>query len=580
MLQLMHRWARALPSALALLALTPLLALAAGPPFPDPIEDRAVYDEAGMLGAGAIDEIEALIDEMEAEVGAEMVVYTQHSPDITEDENLENARALVDQWGIGRAGFDDGVVLMVGLDPDPGESRVSLFGGSGFVNSYASESDLQAIIDETFVPMAVAGDREGAIVASVREVTERADPEAQAELERSRQINAVIGIIGAPLALIGTLGWAWRRWRREGDDPDLADSPSVLMAGPPADMTPALATVIRQGRADQHTINTTLVELAGSGRISFENLDRVREVKSDDDPDPLTDPAIVVHRGGDRRPLGGPQNEAWDTVRRLGGSDDRLSRTSLWKLNDELSPIKRALEEQAVRIGWLARMPGPSIGRMVGVGVGVALVGGGIIWGGIAVPMSGLVLVGGALVLGGLGIIGFGTAMSQRTDAGAYVEAMLTAYRRTLRKTMEQARDIGEVVKDPEVATLADTPDKAVVWGLALGLRDEVSSLLARGLARAREATGTTAAAYYPIWLGSSSSGGDGWSAASMAAGAGGISEGSGSAFSDSAMPDIGGMFSALGSVGSSPPSSSSSGGGGGFGGGGGGGGGGGSGSF
>jgi hypothetical protein len=217
---------------------------------------------------------------------------------------------------------------------------------------------------------------------------------------------------------------------------------------------------------------------------------------------------------------------------------------------------------------------------MVGVGVGVALVGGGIIWAGIAVPMSGLVLVGGALVLGGLGIIGFGTAMSQRTDAGAYVEAMLTAYRRTLRKTMEQARDIGEVVKDPEVATLADTPDKAVVWGLALGLRDEVSSLLARGLARAREATGTTAAAYYPIWLGSSSSGGDGWSAASMAAGAGGISEGSGSAFSDSAVPDIGGMFSALGSVGSSPPSSSSSGGGGGFGGGGGGGGGGGSGSF
>ena len=384
-------------------------------------------------------------------------------------------------------------------------------------------------------------------------MTERADPEAQAELERSRQINAVIGIIGAPLALIGTLGWAWRKWRREGDDPDLPDSESVLMAGPPADMTPALATVIRQGRADQHTINTTLVELAGSGRISFENLDRVREVKSDDDPDPVTDPAIVVHGDGDRQPLGGPQNEAWDTVRRLGGSDDRLSRTSLWKLNDELAPIKRALE-QAVRIGWLARMPGPSIGRMVGIGVGVALVGGGIIWAGIAIPMSGLVLVGGALVLGGLGTIGFGTAMSQRTDAGAYVDAMLTAYRRTLRKTMEQARDIGEVVKDPEVATLADTPDKAVVWGLALGLRDEVSSLLARGLAQAREATGTAAAAYYPIWLGSSSSGGGGgWSAASVAAGAGGISEGSGSAFSDSAIPDIGGMFGALGSVGASP---------------------------
>jgi len=578
MLHRMHRWARVLPSALALLALTPLLAAAAGPPFPEPVEDQAVYDTAGMLSPAAIAQIEALIDDMEAETGVEMVVYTQDVSDISEDQNFENARALVDQWTIGRAGFDDGVVLMIGLDPDPGESRVSLFGGSGFINSYANEEQLQSIVDDTFVPLAVNGRREEAIIETVQAVADTTSPEVRAELERSRQINAALGLIGAPLALLGTLGWAWWKWRREGDDPDLVDSPSILMAGPPAEMTPALATVIRNGRADQHTINTTLVELAGSGRISFENLDRVSEVKSDDDPDPLTDPAIVVHRDGERAPLGGPQNEAWDTVRRLGGSDNRLSRSSLWRLNDALRPVKKALEQQAVKIGWLERMPGPSIGRMVGIGVGIALIGGGILFAGIVIPMSGLVLVGGALILGGIGTIGFGTAMSQRTDAGAYVDAMLIAYRRTLRKTIEQARDIGEVVEDPEIAKLADTPDKAVVWGIALGLRDEVSALLARGLAEHRTSTGSTAGAYYPIWLGSSSS--DGWSAASV--GAGGVSLGSGSAFSDSAIPDIGGMFSALGSVGSSPPSSSSSSssGGGGFSGGGGGGGGGGSGSF
>ena len=578
MLHRMHRWARVLPSALALLALTPLLAAAAGPPFPEPVEDQAVYDTAGMLSPAAIAQIEALIDDMEAETGVEMVVYTQDVSDISEDQNFENARALVDQWTIGRAGFDDGVVLMIGLDPDPGESRVSLFGGSGFINSYANEEQLQSIVDDTFVPLAVNGRREEAIIETVQAVADTTSPEVRAELERSRQINAALGLIGAPIALLGTLGWAWWKWRREGDDPDLVDSPSILMAGPPAEMTPALATVIRNGRADQHTINTTLVELAGSGRISFENLDRVSEVKSDDDPDPLTDPAIVVHRDGERAPLGGPQNEAWDTVRRLGGSDNRLSRSSLWRLNDALRPVKKALEQQAVKIGWLERMPGPSIGRMVGIGVGIALIGGGILFAGIVIPMSGLVLVGGALILGGIGTIGFGTAMSQRTDAGAYVDAMLIAYRRTLRKTMEQARDIGEVVEDPEIAKLADTPDKAVVWGIALGLRDEVSALLARGLAEHRTSTGSTAGAYYPIWLGSSSS--DGWSAASV--GAGGVSLGSGSAFSDSAIPDIGGMFSALGSVGSSPPSSSSSSssGGGGFSGGGGGGGGGGSGSF
>jgi uncharacterized membrane protein YgcG len=578
MLHSMHRWARALPSVLALLALTPLLALAAGPPFPDPVEDQAVYDEAGMLSVAAIEQIEGLIDAMEAEVGAEMVVYTERNPDISEDRNLENARALVDQWGIGRAGFDDGVVLMIALDPDPGESRVSLFGGSGFVGSYASEEQLQAMIDDVFVPLAVSGQREEAIVETVRAVTDTTSPEVRAELERARQVNAALGLIGAPLALIGTVGWAWWTWRREGDDPELVDSPSILMAGPPAEMTPALATVLRNGRADQHTINTTLVELAGSGRISFENLDHVAGSRSDDEPDPLTDPAIIVHGDDGRSPLGAPQEEAWERVRRLAGTDGRLTRTALWQVNGELSSVKRELERQAVRIGWLERLPGPSIGRMVGIGIGVALIGAGLIFAGITIPMSGLVLLGGASVVGGLGVIGFGTAMSQRTDAGAYVDAMLTAYRRTLRKTMEQARSMGEVVENPEVATLADTPDKAVVWGLALGLRDEVSALIARGLAEQRAATGSTTGAYYPVWLGSNSSSAAGWSVASMA---GGVSEGSGSVFSDSAVPDIGGMFSALGSVGSTPASSSSSsGGGGGFGGGGGGGGGGGSGSF
>ena len=137
---------------------------------------------------------------------------------------------------------------------------------------------------------------------------------------------------------------------------------------------------------------------------------------------------------------------------------------------------------------------------------------------------------------------------------------------------------MGEVVAQPEVAVLADTPDKAVVWGLALGLHDEVSAVLARGLEAQRDATGSPAGAYYPVWLGSSP--GSAWSGGSAADLAGGVSYGSGSIFSGSAIPDIGGMFSALSSVGSSPPSSSSSSGGGGFSGGGSSGGGGGSGSF
>ncbi len=573
----MHRWARALLGALTLLLLTAGLALGAGPPFPDPIDGQAVYDTADVLSAETESTLEDRIDEIEARTGAEIVVYTQVDPGISEDENLSNAKALIDQWGIGRAGFDDGMALMVGLQENRINGRVSMFGGSGFLAVYANEDTMKQIIDTQFVPAARAGDLEGGVLAAIAALDERMDAGGRERLEMLRVANAALGLIGAPLALLGSLGAAWWTWRREGDDPELTDSPSILMAGPPADMTPPLATVLRHGTATSHSINTLLAELASSGRLRFHNLDQVKGARSDDDPDPLTDPAIELNRDLGDEGLATPEREAWSRLKRLAGGSDRLARERLWKVNSELGDVKRTLEAETVRLGWLARMPGPSITRMTAIAVGLGLVGAGIVWIGLSVPMSGAVLLGGALLLGAVGTFGFARAMSQRTDTGAYVDAMLAAYRRTLRKTMDQARTMGEVIEQPEIALLADTPDRAVVWALALGLHDEVSALLARGLEAQRQATGSPAGAYYPVWLGSSP--GSAWSGAGLAAGGGSISYGSGSVFSGSAMPDIGGMFSALSSVGSSPPSSSS-GGGGGFSGGGSSGGGGASGSF
>lgn len=575
----MHRWARALPSALALLTLGAAGTVAAGPPFADPVTGQAVYDSAGVLRPEVVTELEERIDAMEGAVGLETVVYVHVDPGVSEEQNRSNAAALMDQWGVGRSGFDDGLVLMVGLEPNRVNGKVALFGGSGFVNQHIDEDGLQRIVDERFLPAARNGDLNGAALETIATVQERIAPDT-VELTAARLINAVVGLILAPLALVVTLLVAWRTWRREGDDPELTDSPSILMAGPPADMTPPLATVVRHGTATGHTINTLLAELASTGRLTFHNLDQVRSAHSDDPPDPLTDPALEVHTEVDPDvELKPPQREAWETLKRRAGSSGRLSRERLWKLNEDLEPIKRVFEREAVRLGWLARMPGPSISRMTGIGVGLAALGAGAIWFGISLPMSGAVMFGGALVLGGAGTVLFGRAMSQRTPNGAYVDAMLKAYRRTLQKTMEQARSMNEVVEQPEVAVLADTPDKAVVWGLALGLHDEVASILARGLEEQRAATGSPAGAYYPGWLGSSPSAA--WSGAAAADLPGGVSYGSGSIFSGSAVPDIGGMLDALGSVGSSPPSSSSSdGGGGGFSGGGSSGGGGGSGSF
>jgi hypothetical protein len=175
--------------------------------------------------------------------------------------------------------------------------------------------------------------------------------------------------------------------------------------------------------------------------------------------------------------------------------------------------------------------------------------------------MSGLTLLGGAAVIAGVVTLVVAGAMPARTMAGAMQKAWLLAYRRTLSKTMEQARSMDQVVRDAGLDWL-ETPDQAVVWATALGLSDQVEDVFARTMDDSRE-RGTTIG-YLPLWY----RGGDGTSLASGATGGGG------GIFSSSGIPSIGGMMAAMGTIGNAP-SSSGSGGGGGFGGGGGGGGGG-----
>ena len=73
-------------------------------------------------------------------------------------------------------------------------------------------------------------------------------PEGTDRLNLLRQLNAALGLIGAPITFLVIVGFAFFAWRREGNDPEVLDSDSILMAGPPADMTPPLATVVRHGR--------------------------------------------------------------------------------------------------------------------------------------------------------------------------------------------------------------------------------------------------------------------------------------------------------------------------------------------
>ena len=89
----------------------------------------------------------------------------------------------------------------------------------------------------------------------------------------------------------------------------------------------------------------------------------------------------------------------------------------------------------------------------------------------------------------------------------------------------------------------------------ALGLQGEIEAVLRRSLEAVREAPASAGLVYFPTWYLTS----DGSSFA------GGAASGSGaSLFSGSAMPDLGGMMAALGTIGNSPAPSGGSGSGGG----------------
>ena len=130
--------------------------------------------------------------------------------------------------------------------------------------------------------------------------------------------------------------------------------------------------------------------------------------------------------------------------------------------------------------------------------------------------------------------------------------AQLAAYRRTLEKTMAQARSMQQVVDEAGLDWL-DTPDQAILWGVALGLEDEVEAVLERTLHDLRDGA-APAGTYTPSWY--RGSGGGGW---------GSGSGGGGSLLSSSPVPNLGGMFATLGTIGNAPSSSGSGGRGGGF---------------
>ena len=70
------------------------VALAAGPPFPQPVPGVVVYDEAGIFSDATEAEATRIIEAIEARTGAEIVVYTQVRPGASDEQAAADAQAL------------------------------------------------------------------------------------------------------------------------------------------------------------------------------------------------------------------------------------------------------------------------------------------------------------------------------------------------------------------------------------------------------------------------------------------------------------------------------------------------------
>ena len=529
--------------------------VAPGPPFPDPVIGTTVYDYAGVFRPETEAAAEATIAAIEERTGAEVVVYSQVVDyGITKEEAEAHAIALIDQWGVGRKGFDDGLAILFDVDPSLVHGQVQLYAAPGYRAAYLDNGERQRIFDEDMVPRLARGDLDGALSAALEKVDAAATPEHAARLQGARQLDAAMGLLGAPIVFLGLVAWGAWSWLRYGRDPEYLDDPSIHIPAPPPELTAASGALIFDGRTSRRALTTALLDLASRGLLSFREesglLGLGRKVGIETGPAVRVDPDSDWQRAkAARRPLSAAEEFALRKLEGIG-TEGFVEPDEVTKFGPYTAEFDQKLERHVVDKGWFREQPAKVVRSWSARATVVLIVGIAAIAIGTGLPSNGLQFLGAAAVGAALVLFTIARIMPARTMPGAMIRAMLAAYRRTLEKTMAQARSMGQVVDEAKLDWL-ETPDQAVVWGVALGLQGAVEEVLERTASDVK-AGRATQGIYLPAWYH-----GEGH-------GAGGLAGGGGGLMSSSAIPDLGGMMSALGTIGNSP-SSSGTGGSGGF---------------
>jgi uncharacterized membrane protein YgcG len=473
-------------------------------------EGRYVYDLAGIWSQSTIDQAQSTAVAIRDRTGAQLAIVSWPSDD--SDVSTGTARAdaitIMDTWGVGRAGVDDGLVVLFDMDSGSRQhGQIYLYAGSGFLDRYLNEDEASAVVNDTMLPRAIDGDLDAALVNGLQRIDHAAQPNGNPDRGTQALINALLAalVVGVGAIVFGLFLRTW--WERGRDARVVLVDDSVLLPDPPPGLTPALATVLRKDAVDKDGFTSALVDLGHRGLVTFQQASGDKKHVDLVVPDsPLIDTSSLEAR---RRPLGAAESSLANSIaaKATGGvlSWSELKGGEGAKLWES---FKRDAGRAAKAAGYFRDDPNRLTGRWLAVGIALiaAVVAFGFAFafdtsessdlfragrGFLALPMLVTVVLGALIAL-------FASRLAARTADGARTLAMSLAYRNTLKFEMAASHSVDEAVeKTKSRLPWITTPDLLTVWAVAFGLKDEIDDLIKETFAQA-QATGI--AAWSPAW--------------------------------------------------------------------------------
>jgi uncharacterized membrane protein YgcG len=452
---------------------------------------RSVYDFAGIWSADTITTAETTANRLRGSTGVQMAIVSipTGADSVSTGTALADAKMIMDTWGVGERGVNNGIVVLFDLDSTLRHGQVYVYGGSGVTSTYLSADAAQAVADD-MIGKAKQGDLDGALATGMAEIADAVDhPGSRLG---SAPLLSPLGILGLLLDA-GIVVVMLAAWWRDGRDPPIPKiDDSVLLPAPPPGMTPSMAALLRDGVANKSAPGAALVDLASRNLLAMREGSTFLGIGHKPLDFIVSDPSDPRVANAETL-VGEPERGLLHELRAIaeGGvvKHDDLARAPQMQAH-----FASALGAAAAATPWFRSDPTRSVNRLGFVPFASILVLFGIILLGELDGATAVAMVVATFITVGIGSV-VARAMASRTQQGSWALGMALAYRNTI------AHEIGTadgIVRATEATKLKlpwlETPDALIVWAIALGLADEIGKLIARSM------DDPTSASWHPGW--------------------------------------------------------------------------------